>query len=168
MEQVTVEKLLTEVGVHPEKLNERISDDHLCEIALFLTEWKTVVPFLGLDENDVDVIEQEEKKEQVKKLKALRKWKGKFVFAATYRKLVEVLLSLGMADVAEKVCHLLKGTVRLWKSMQMSSMCTKSTVVSRNYAPPLAALALVQNAGGGLCAGCDNFSRDFTLPSNKA
>ena len=133
MEPVTVEKLLTEVGVHPEKLNERISDDDLCKITLFLTEWKTVVPFLGLDENDVDAIEKEGKKEQEKKLKALRKWKGRFVFAATYRKLMEILLSLGMADVAEKVCHLLKGTVRLCKSMQKSSMCTKSTVVSRKY-----------------------------------
>ena len=113
MDQIKVEKLLTEVGVQPEKLNERISDDHLCEIALFLTEWKTVVPFLGLDENDVDVIEQEERKELVRKLKALRKWKSKFAFEATYRKLVEVLLSLTMTDVAEKVCHLLKGKVCL-------------------------------------------------------
>ena len=108
-----LEKLLTEVGVQPEKLNERISDDHLCEIALFLTEWKTVVPFLGLDENDVNIIEEEEKKEQVRKLKALRKWKSKFAFEATYRKLVKVLLSLTMTDVAEKVCHLLKGKVCL-------------------------------------------------------
>ena len=113
MDQIKVEKLLKEVGVQPEKLNERISDDHLREIALFLTEWKTVVPFLGLDENDVDSIEQEEKKEQVRKLKALRKWKSKFAFEATYRKLVEVLLSLTMTDVAEKVCHLLKGKVCL-------------------------------------------------------
>ena len=108
MERVTLDKLLKEVHVNPEKLNERISDDHLREIAFFLTEWKTVVPFLGLDENDVDVIEREENKEQVRKLKALRKWKGKVLFEATYRKLVEVLLSLAMADVAEKVCHLLK------------------------------------------------------------
>ena len=106
-----MEKLLTEVGVQPEKLNERIGDDHLCEIALFLTEWKTVVPFLGLDENDVDIIEQEERKEKVRRLKALRKWKSKFAFEATYRKLVKVLLSLAMTDVAEKVCHLLKGKV---------------------------------------------------------
>ena len=113
MDQIKAEKLLKEVGVQPEKLNERISDDHLREIALFLTEWKTVVPFLGLDENDVDIIEQEEKKEQVRKLKALRKWKSKFAFEATYRKLVKVLLSLTMTDVAEKVCHLLKGKVCL-------------------------------------------------------
>ena len=112
MDQFKVEKLLKEVGVQPEKLNERISDDHLRGIALFLTQWKTVVSYLGLDENDVDIIEQEEKKEQVRKLNALRKWKSKFAFEATYRKLVEVLLSLTMTDVAEKVCHLLlKGKV---------------------------------------------------------
>ena len=38
--------------------------------------------------------------------------------------------------------------------------------MSRKYAPPFAILALVQNAGGGgLHAGCDNFSRDYALPS---
>ena len=56
----------------------------------------------------MDAVEQE-KDEQMKKLKALQKWKGKFDFKATYRKLVDVLLSLAMADVAEKVCDLLKG-----------------------------------------------------------
>ena len=39
------------------------------------------------------------------------------------------------------------------------------TVVSRKYAPPFATLALVQNARGGLYAGCDNFSHDYALPS---
>ena len=103
------------VGVHPEKLNKCISDDHICEIALFLTEWKTVTPFLGLDENELDVIEEEEKKEQVKKLKALQKWKSKTGFQATYWKVVQVLLKLEKADVAEKVCHLLKGTYVLYQ-----------------------------------------------------
>ena len=40
------------------------------------------------------------------------------------------------------------------------------TVVSRKCAPPFATLASVQNVGGGggLYAGCDNFSRDYALP----
>ena len=42
-----------------------------------------------------------------------------------------------------------------------------NTVVSHKYVPPFAILALVQNAGG-LYAGCDNFSRDYALPSSKA
>ena len=55
----------------------------------------------------------------------------------------------------------------------MLSLCIQNvsyhgyTVVSRKYAPPppFAILALVQNAGGGLYAGCNNFSRDYALPS---
>ena len=40
------------------------------------------------------------------------------------------------------------------------------TVVSRKYTPAFAILALVQNAGrGGLYVECDNFSRDYALPS---
>ena len=102
---------MKEVGVHCEKLNASISNDHhLREIGIFLTSWRKVAAYLELSESDLDAIEREEKDEQMKKLKALQKWKGKFGFKATYRKLVEVLLSLGMADVAEKVCHLLKGT----------------------------------------------------------
>ena len=46
----------------------------------------------------------------------------------------------------------------------------ETTIVSRKYAPPtFAILALVQNTGGGgLYARCDNFSRDYALPSGKA
>ena len=99
---------MQEVGVPPEKLNESISDDHLREIALFLTSWRTVTSHLDLDENDLDNVEQEGKDEQDKRIKALQIWKGKFGFKATYRMLVGVLLSLAMADVAKKVL-LLKG-----------------------------------------------------------
>ena len=40
------------------------------------------------------------------------------------------------------------------------------TVVSRKYAPPLP-LALSTKRRGGLYAGCDNFSCDYALPSDK-
>ena len=109
MAAITLEELLEEVGVHPGKLNESISIDHLCEIALFLTSWRTVAIYLGLNQIDLDDIEQEGKDEQDKRLKALQIWKGKFSFKATYRMLVDVLLSLAMAHVAEKVLHLLQG-----------------------------------------------------------
>ena len=100
---------MKKVGLCPEKLNESIIDDHLREIALFLTSWRTVSSHLDLDENDMDDAEQGGRKVKDKSLKALQIWKGKFGFKATYWKLVEVLLSLAMADVAEKVCNLLIG-----------------------------------------------------------
>ena len=108
MAAITLEELLKETKICPEGLDACTTDDHLLKIALFLTSWRTVVPYLGLSD-DMEAIERECKDEQEKKLKALQKWKGKFGFKATYRKLVEVLLSLAMADVAEKICHLLKG-----------------------------------------------------------
>ena len=116
MAAITLEELLKEVGVHSEKLNDSISDDHLHEIALFLTSWQTVASKLCLSEIDRDAIEREGKDEEDKKRKALQKWKGKYAFKATYRKLVEALLSLAKADVAEKVCHLLKGIIYMYHS----------------------------------------------------
>ena len=113
MAAITLEELVKEVGVPPEKLNDSISDDHLRAIAIFLTAWRKVAAYLELSETDLEDIEQEEKDEHMKKLKALQKWKGKFGFKATYQKLVEVLLSLAMADVAEKVCRLLQGMHQL-------------------------------------------------------
>ena len=59
--------------------------------------------------------------------------------------------------------------LRVFESLQTFDSQTYSiTIVSRKYAPPpLATLALVQNAGGGggLHVGCDNLSHDYTLPS---
>ena len=98
MAAITLEELLGKVSVHPEKLNDSISDDHLHAITSFLTSWRKVATYLGLSENYLDGVEQEGKDEQEKRIKALQKGKGKFGFKATYRKLVEVLLSLAKAD----------------------------------------------------------------------
>ena len=122
MAAITLEELLEEVGVCPEKLSDSISDDHLREIALFLTSWQTVTSHLDLSENDQDDAEQGGRKVKDKSLKALQIWKGKFGFKANYRKLVQVLLSLAMADVAEKVCHLLKG-IMCFTHIQLPILC---------------------------------------------
>ena len=45
MAAITLEELLEEVGVHPEKLNESVSDDHLRAIAIFLTSWRRVATY---------------------------------------------------------------------------------------------------------------------------
>ena len=111
MDVITLDELLKKTEIHPQKLNGHISDDDLREICLFktLTNWRTVATYLGFDKNDLDVIKQEEVDEQMRKLNALEKWKGKFGPKATYRELVDVLLKLEKADAAEDVCHLLKG-----------------------------------------------------------
>ena len=112
MAAIALEELLKKVGVCPEKFDKAISDDHLREVALFLTSWRVVAVYLELSDNDLGDVEQEGKDEQDKRLKALQKWKGKFGYKATYKKLVQVLLSIAKADIAEKICHLLKGNVQ--------------------------------------------------------
>ena len=51
-------------------------------------------------------------------------------------------------------------------SSKLNSNCY--TVVSRKYAPPFCNLSLSTKRRGGLYAGCDNFSRDYALPFDKA
>ena len=111
MAAITIEELLEETEIDPEKLSASISDDHLRAIAIFLTSWRKVATYLGLSENDLGDVEQEGKDEQDKRIKVLQIWKGKFAFKATYRMLVEVLFQLAKADVAEKVLLLLKGVI---------------------------------------------------------
>lgn len=120
MAAITLDELLKETEICAEKLNQSTSDEHLRAIAIFLTSWRTVAAFLGLSENDLDAVERQWNDEQDRRLNVLQKWKGKFGFKATYKKLVEVLLSLAKADIAERICHLLKGISpkrhRLWKT----------------------------------------------------
>ena len=62
-------------------------------------------------------------------------------------------------------CICLKDTqVRSFLSHSADHIVDTNTIVSHKYAPPFATLALVQMQGG-LYAGCDNFSRDYALPS---
>ena len=115
MDGVTVEELIAYVGISADELNKPCSDEHIASISLFLTNWQTVAPHLGLTETDEEDVEEEGKKTQDKRYKMLRRWRNKKSFKATYRVLVDVLLRLGEADLAEKVCKLLvdKGTYKL-------------------------------------------------------
>ena len=117
MAGVTFEELIAHVGISADKLNKPCSDEHITSISLFLTNWQTVAPLLGLSETDEEDVEEEGKKTQDKRYKILRKWKAKNLFKATYRVIVDVFLTLGTADLADKVCRLLvdEGTYKLVK-----------------------------------------------------
>ena len=107
MAGVTFEELIDYVGISADKLNNPCSDEHITSISLFLTNWQTVAPHLGLTETDEEDVEEEGKKTHDKRYKMLRRWKNKNLFKATYQVLVDVFLKLHRADLAEKVCRLL-------------------------------------------------------------
>ena len=115
MAGVTLEELIAHVSISAYELNKPCSDEHITSISLFLTNWQTVAPHLGLTETDEEDIEEEGKKTQDKRYKTLRRWKNKNLFKATYQVLVDVFLKLSRADLAEKVCQLLvdEGTYKV-------------------------------------------------------
>ena len=92
--------------VPPKKLEKPCKDKHLSELALSITDWKSIAPFLGLTEAEESEIE-DCKKVRTQKIKMLRKWRSKLGKKATYRNLVEVLLKLEETDLAEKLCGLI-------------------------------------------------------------
>ena len=109
MSGVTLDELLKEVGITPKQLDEKCTDEHLHDIALFLKSWRTLAPHLmrSSSSSEVEAVERNSHGEEEKKQKFLESWKAKFAFKATYRVLVEALLKIGNADQAEQVCHLL-------------------------------------------------------------
>ena len=80
MAAITVEELLKETEVPPEKLSAFISDDHLRAIAIFLTSWRKVATYLGLSENDLGDVEQEGKDEQRQEAKSTSDMEGQIWF----------------------------------------------------------------------------------------
>ena len=102
----SLEELLR--GVTPEKLDQPCRDDHLSEIALSLTGWQSIAPFLGLSEVDEEAILCRYPHDlEMQSIAMLRKWKNKFGQSATYCKLVQVFFSRGKCDTVDKLCRIL-------------------------------------------------------------
>ena len=91
-----------------EKLNQPCRDDHLSEIALSITKWKSIAPYLGLTEAEEENIEKNCGENETQKIGMLRKWKKKFGKRATYKKLGQVFYKLGRVDLVEKIREVLQ------------------------------------------------------------
>ena len=105
-ERPSLEDLLKDVP--PEKLDQPCRDDHLCTIALSITRWKSIAPFLGLTKAEEENIEKDCGENETQKIGMLRKWREKFGRKATYRKLAKVFFKLERVDLVEEVCELLQ------------------------------------------------------------
>ena len=108
MSGVTQDELLHRVGIKPTQLDEVCSDEHLRKIAQSLESWRELRVHLGLSRADGEEIERDSRSEPEKRQKILQLWRDRFAFKATYKVLVEGLLSIGNAKMAETVCRLVK------------------------------------------------------------
>ena len=88
-------------------LNGIVSDEHLVNISTFLEAWKLIIiaPHFELNKGEIEAIENDGKSEEEKRLLMLQKWRQAFDFKATYKKLLEVLLTARRTEQAGKVCQ---------------------------------------------------------------
>ena len=113
---VTIDELVEAVGLLPEQLDQKCSDEDLKTVSKFL-DWRGISPHSGLNDTDQSDIEQDGKDESDRRLRALQKWKTRFGFKATYRMLVQAYLAIDNVDHAERVCHVLTPAKGIFKKL---------------------------------------------------
>ena len=118
----TLEELVKELRISLHLLDQKCSNEHLKSISLFL-DWRSVAPHLGLSERDIEAIEFDKKTEDERRLAVLQKWKRKYGYKATLKRLVAALLAVGNADDAEQVCRLLPTSAGMGKCVSVEA-CT--------------------------------------------
>ena len=99
-----MEELLRDVP--PERLDQPCTDKHLNELALSVTEWHSIAPFLGVDQEAIQVRNPHDVKAQ--KMAMLRMWKERLGSTATYRRLAEVFWKVEKTILVEEVRSLLE------------------------------------------------------------
>ena len=105
--KITLEELLESCGLEDASLSKKVENVEFFELSRYLTKWKLVALKLGISEADVDTIES--KKVEMQGVTFLNVWKQRCAFKATYRALVDALLSIEQADDASGICQILKG-----------------------------------------------------------
>ena len=59
MSGVTLDELLKEVGITHMQLDEKCTNEHLHNIALFLKSWRTLAPHLWLSSSEVEAVDRD-------------------------------------------------------------------------------------------------------------
>ena len=68
---------VAKAALQPAAWNQPCSEEHLAEIAMLITDWRAVSPFLGLTEADEIAILESTHSVPARKMAMLRKWKQK-------------------------------------------------------------------------------------------
>jgi len=104
---VTLQDLVYRYSLSDGSLNAPVTDEHIQEISMFMTDWSTVARNL-MDDSTIETVEIDRKNEEDRRHGFLKKWKSQNAFKATYKELIDALLKCRKAVEAEKICELLK------------------------------------------------------------
>ena len=99
---------VAKVPLQPAGWNQPCSAEHLAKIAMLITDWRAVSPFLGLTEaEEIAIRGSDPYSVSAQKIAMLRKWKQIRGAKATYKRLCRVFKDCGSRDLEEKVTELL-------------------------------------------------------------
>ena len=84
-------------------LDTELSEEHLKEASKIIADHEILGTALGLSSAEMG----QGKQPEIQRLEVFRRWKQKFVWKATYRKLIEALLNWNRADYAREIAVLL-------------------------------------------------------------
>lgn len=88
-------------------LVQSMSDSHIRVLRDDIDEWKLIVPKLGLEAKEVELIDQQEQRDTMKRHAALHKWKRKLGKRATYLCFLNACMQVNDIALAERMLDLL-------------------------------------------------------------
>ena len=88
-------------------LDHLVSRDHQNKIALSITDWRSIAPFLGLEETEEEGIEVMYSTVKTRNIAMLRKWKHLHGSSATYRRLLGAFWTVERIDLIDKLLEML-------------------------------------------------------------
>ena len=121
--------------------NRPCSEQHLAQIAMLITDWRAVAPFLGLTQAEEIAILESTHSVPARKIAMLRQWKQKLGgSAATYKRLCQAFETCGLIDLKEQVMQMVAGSY----TDNTGSVSAQATV-SRPSTDPLGILYTLCN-----------------------
>ena len=106
--EISLEDIAHYCKVETSCLDEEVTSAYYHEISCYLSQWKLIAPKLKFNDDEVESLDEDNIKAEMKRISFLKAWKQKFAMKATYRALMESLLGIKRVEDARGVCQVLK------------------------------------------------------------
>lgn len=106
-EEITLQSLMKEYRLSQELLDKEVGDKFLREVSWIIDDHDVLGRELGLKEPELMDINHNTEDHNLRKRNMLMKWRQRYAFKATNKKLIEALLECHENKQARDVCKLL-------------------------------------------------------------
>jgi len=101
-----ISEVLADKGLNERALDCPCTPEHRNTIALCITHWKELAPFIDLSCTDEEEIDDPNRSAKEKNIALLRKWSQKRGNKATYLHLIRGFAKVERCDLIEKLCDI--------------------------------------------------------------